>query len=376
MKKLTALLLAGAMVFSLAACGGGSAPAASTPAASAPAASAPAASAPAASTPAASDADYSALEPVVLMGADNASRGAAGQLLGEAVAEKLDEITGGQLTMEYFPNGELGGDADLIRQMNAGDLGIVVCQIAPMVSFVPTLAVFDAPMEFYGYDGAAISAVLNNHDGQLRQTLDKAYNDAKLQLLGFLQNNTYRLTTANVELNTLADFKGLHIRTMENSNHMAFWRAIGAEPNPLAWGETYISLQNHTVDAQENAADTIIGNNLQEVQKYLCNTQHILYLNQICINKDIYDGLDPLYQEALQMAVDQAIAEIEPQLPGLDSDMQAELESKGMTIITYPDSFYEEVLALPEVQALYKDIDGQVNGLVTTMQSELEAAAG
>ena len=71
---------------------------------------------------------------------------------------------------------------------------------------------------------------------------------------------------------------------------MAFWTAIGAEPTPLAWSEVYFALQSGTIDAQENAADTCVGANLNEVQKYLACTNHILYLNQICINKDVYDG--------------------------------------------------------------------------------------
>ena len=47
------------------------------------------------------------------------------------------------------------------------------------------------------------------------------------------------------------------------------------------------------------------------------------------------------------------------------------LEEKGMTMIEYPDSFYDEVLALPGVQDLYKEIDGKVGGLGTTLQEEL-----
>lgn len=56
---------------------------------------------------------------------------------------------------------------------------------------------------------------------------------------------------------------------MENGNHMAFWTAIGAAPTPLAWAEVFIALQNGTIDAHENAADTVLGANIQEVQKYL-----------------------------------------------------------------------------------------------------------
>lgn len=98
-----------------------------------------------------------------------------------------------------------------------------------LVSFVPEAAVFDLPMVFSKYDGDTIDGVLNG-DSAFRTELSSAFDAAGFHYLGILQNATYRLTTANKELNTLADFKALQIRTMNNSNHMAFWTAIGAEP--------------------------------------------------------------------------------------------------------------------------------------------------
>lgn len=84
--------------------------------------------------------------------------------------------------------------------------------------------------------------------------LSQVYERWDLHLLGCLQNATYRLTTANKPLNTLEDYKNLQIRTMENSNHMNFWSAIGANPTPLAFSELYFSLSSGAIDAQENAA--------------------------------------------------------------------------------------------------------------------------
>ena len=373
LQKLTSVVLAGVMVAGLAACGG-SKPAETT---AAPAAEAPAAEAPAAEAPAAEGgeaaADYSALEPVELIGADSTGKGAAGQIFGELVTSKVDEITGGQLTIDYHPNGDLGGNADLLRQEQSGDIDIVVCQTAPVVSFIPEVAVFDLPMVFAKYNGDQIDAVLNSKDSKFNQELSAAYEAAGYHLLGFLQNATYRLTTSNTELKDLASFKELKIRTMENNNHMAFWSGIGASPTPLAWAEVYISLQNGTIDAEENAADTCVGANFQEVQKYLACTNHILYANQISINKDKFESLDPAYQAALEQAVAEAIAEMRPQLEKIDTDSKKTLEDGGMTIIEYDDAFFDEVLALDTVKELYTKIDGEVNGLGTTLQEELAA---
>ena len=347
MKKTIALFLALVFCFALAACGGT-----------------------AANTAAGTEA-YKNLKPVELIGADSTGKGAAGQIFGEYVAKRVSEITGGKLTIDYHPNGDLGGDADLLRQMQANDIQLVVCQTAPTVSFIPEMAVFDLPMVFSKYDGDTINAVLNG-DNEFSKTLSTAYEKADLHLLGFLQNATYRLTTANRDLSTLADFKGLQIRTMQNSNHMAFWTAIGAEPTPLAWAEVYIALQNGTIDAQENAADTCVGASFQEVQKYLACTNHILYCNQICMSKEAWDSLDPAYQAAIEQAVTEAIDYMRPQLEQIDKDNKQILVDGGMTLIEYDADFYDSILALDAVQAVYRDIDeNQINGLGTLLVNEL-----
>ena len=347
MKKIIALLLVCVLSLSLAACAG-------------------------ADTGKAEGADaYADLKPVELIGADSTGKGAAGQIFGEYVAQRVSEITGGKLTIDYHPNGDLGGDADLIRQMQSNDIQLVVCQTAPIVSFIPEMAVFDLPMVFSKYDGDTIDGVLNG-DGEFSTALRAAYEKADLHLLGFLQNATYRLTTANRNLATLDDFKGLQIRTMENSNHMAFWSAIGAEPTPLAWAEVYIALQNGTIDAQENAADTCVGASFQEVQKYLACTNHILYCNLICMSKEAWDSLDPAYQAAIEQAVTDAIAYMRPQLEQIDVDNKQKLVDGGMTLIKYDADFYDSILALDAVQAIYDEIDNnQVNGLGTLLVNEL-----
>ena len=369
MKKLTALLLAGAMALSLAACGGGGT--SSTPDTSAPDASNTDTSTPSSS---ADTGAYDELEPVSLILADSAAPGAAGAVFDELIAEKAAEITGGKLEIQTYINGELGADVDLLRQMQSGDIDMVGSQIAALVSFCPELAVFDLPMVFAPYTGDQIEEVLNG-DSETRAGLDVAFENANWHLLGFLQNATYRLTTANTDLQTLADFEGLMIRTMENSNHMAFWEAIGAAPTPMAWNEVYFALQSGNIAAEENTADTIVGANLNEVQDYLACTNHILYVNQISINKDSWDSLDPAYQEALQEAVNQAIDEMRVQLVDIDTQNKETLVEGGMTMIEYEPEFFEEVLAVPGVQQLYSDINEQTNGLAQTLQDELAAAA-
>lgn len=352
-KKLMTLILAGIMAISLTGCGGEEKKEAAGGAKS-------------------GSGEFANLKQQELILADSAAKGAAGELFDAAFAKNLEKITGGKLKVDFHPNGDLGNDVDLIRQMKNGDIDMVGSQIAPLVSFIPEMAVFDLPMVFAKYDGDTIDKVLNG-DSKTHKALVEGYHKADLELLGIEQNATYRLTTSNRPLNKLEDFKGLLIRTMENKNHMAFWTAIGASPTPLTWGEVYISLQNGTIEAEENAADTVANSNFHEVQKYLADTNHILYANQLSMNKKKYDSLDPAYKKAIAQAVQAALKEMRPQMAKIDKDNKANLKKKGMNLISYDDKFFNTILNLDTVKALYKDIDNQVKGLGTTMQKELEA---
>jgi len=319
--------------------------------------------------------DYSKLPIVELIGADATSQGAAGQLFGQYFSERVLEITEGKLSIDYAPNGRYGGDLDLLRQMREDKIQLVVCQTAPMVSIVPEMAVFDLPMVFSEFDGERIDAVLNG-SGAFRTGISAAYEKAGLHLLGFLQDGTYRLTTANRRLDSLGDFKDLRIRTMENDNQRAFWTALGADPVALPWPEVYDALCSGRIEAQENAADTCYGASLQEVQKYLACTDHLLYCNQICINKKTWDNLPPAYQAAIEQAAAEAIAYMRPLLVEVDGFHKQRLTEGGMTLIEYDNAFYESVLALDSIKALYKDIDeNQAGGLGALLVEELRSGS-
>ena len=149
---------------------------------------------------------------------------------------------------------------------------------------------------------------------------------------------------------------------------------MGAEPTPLAFSEVYFALQNGTVDGQENAADTIVGASLQEVQKYLAKTNHILYTYNMSINKDFWEGLDPAYQNAITQAISESAGEIKGQLKSLDEDSIQTIKDAGATIIEYDDDFYDSILALEGVKNLQADISNQTNGLSDKLIAELETA--
>ena len=310
---------------------------------------------------------------ITLISADSTAPGSAGNQWQLAFKEQLETLSDGSIMVDYHGNGELGGDADTQTQLQANDIQIDVTQPAPLVSFVPGFAVFDAHMIFATYDAETIDSVLNG-DNAFSQGLQASAEENGMHVLGWLQNGTYRQVTSNKNLATLDDFKGFQIRTMENNNHMQFWQALGADPTPLAFAEVYISLQNGTIEGQENANDTNVGNSFQEVQKYLCLTNHLLYANVMMVSKDCWDSLSADQQALLEEACAAATAEVAPTLGQLDADSQKTMTDAGMEVIEYDDAFFQEINDNADVQKLNESIDEQCGGLLTILQEELGKA--
>lgn len=315
--------------------------------------------------------EYASLAPVELIYGNGAANGAAGDLWGLAFCENVKRITGGKLTVSYFGNSQLGVDSELQQQMLAGDIDIVSCQPAQTTSFVPQVAVFDLPMAFAKYSAAAIDKTLN--DSSFTALINAGYAKANMICLGFLQGATFREMTSNRAIRSIADFSGLKIRTMDSKYHLLFWRSIGANPTPLAFTELYMSLQQGVVDAQENANDTNVNSQFYEVQRYLVNTHHIIYLNQFLMNKSKFDSLAPAYQNAIRQAVAEATASLSPQMKKINDDNKQIMIDRGMESIELDAAMVDRIIA--QAKPVYDGIRADIgNEIVDALTNELEKA--
>ena len=147
------------------------------------------------------------------------------QIYAEKFADEVDRLSDGKMKISVYPNSVLGGDRELLESCRDGDIPFVVQNTAPQVTFMKDTAVFDMPALF-----ETIDEVREHVDNpEFMELMQKVYNDGGYELLGYADQG-FRVMTTNKEVTKLSDFKGQKIRTMENSYHMAYWKAIGASP--------------------------------------------------------------------------------------------------------------------------------------------------
>jgi tripartite ATP-independent transporter DctP family solute receptor len=286
--------------------------------------------------------------------AHSSSEDTVTQLYSEKFAEEVERLSGGEMKIQVYSNSALGGDTELLESCEVGDIPFVVQNTAPQVSYLPKLALFDLPCVYS--DIKDVEAVFDNPEFESK--INDIYLSGGFRLLGMADQN-FRVMSSNVKVEKLSDFKGIKIRTMENANHIAFWKALGAAPTPMTFSEVYIGLSQGTIDAQENPYEVIVSSKLYEQQKYAIQTNHLPHLISLIVSEDFFQKLTPEQQAIVQEAADNAKAYAREQAEERAEDRIQIMEEHGCEIVPLSDELLEQMResAAPVYESIRKSVN-------------------
>ena len=291
------------------------------------------------------------------------------QIFAEKFAEEVSALSDGRMKIQVYANSTLGGDRDLLETCADGDIPFIVQNTAPQVSFMRDLAVFDLPCIFDTLEDCRATI----DDPEFYRLISDVYTDGGYHLLG-MADQGFRVMSTNKPVASLTDFKGQKIRTMENSYHLAFWKALGANPTPMTFSEVYIGLQQHTIDAQENPYEVIVSNRLYEQQDYVVETNHLPHLISLIVNDSFFAGLSEEDQAILTKAANTATACAREQSDERISDRIATIEASGTEILSLSEETRNEIrsAAQPVYTSIQNTIDADIYAAYTKNLADAE----
>jgi tripartite ATP-independent transporter DctP family solute receptor len=245
--------------------------------------------------------------------------------LKEVFIPQIEQGSGGRIKVEIYPNGQLGGDREMAEAVQMGTLTMAIPDAAVLAGFDGRISVLGLPYLFSSRENAF--AALN---GPLGNKLNEYVAEKGFYNLGFQENGIRHVTNNVRPITQPSDLQGIKIRTMENPMHIAYFRAIGANPSPMAWGELYTALKQGTVDAQENPYVMIDDGKFYEVQKYVSETGHVFSLNLFIANKKFIDDLPADLREVVINAGKASAAAQIQKTAAMEADFKAVCLKSGM----------------------------------------------
>ena len=240
--------------------------------------------------------------------------------------EHVEAATDGKVTIEIFPNMQLGGEVEMIKQVLTGSLDITSPSNAPLTNFVPALKIFDMPFLFR--DEAHMIAVLR---GPVLQDIAEIVATSGIRLLGVF-NVGVRHIMSNKPVRTMDDLKGLKIRTMQSKYHMAAFNAFGANATPISYAELYSSLQTGVVDGAEAANTNYFEKKFYEVAPYWGQVGWTILTAPLIMSEKKFASLPSDVQQALLEGGNKAAAWEQDYYASVDKGRLDDVRNAGVSI--------------------------------------------
>ncbi len=249
----------------------------------------------------------------------------------------VSQATGGEVTVNIYPNSQLGTLKELVDQTKGGIIQMTVTDpgtIALYDGWGP-VGVFNMPYLFRGADDTAIFQQLSKvaNGPLMADVIEKAAKASGMRGMALdWWYGSRQLTTKTKQVTKVSDLEGMKIRCVDTPMNKCAMQALGASVIGTAITELYTALQTGVVEGEENPIDTIYSYKFYEVQKYVTLTAHLNQTEIVLINDKFYQGVSPDLRKVLDDSMKQA-KDYQTQLQlKANNDEQGTLEQKGMVI--------------------------------------------
>ncbi len=272
------------------------------------------------------------------------------------MGQRLDSLSGGRLTLQIYPSGQLGSEQQCVELVQIGSLAMTKVSAAVMESFSTDYKVLGLPYLFRSKEHA-----FKVQDGQIGRDILVSTEKVWLRGLCFYDAGSRSFYTVSRPIHTPDDLRGLKIRVMKSKTALEMVKAMGGSPTPLSWGELYTALQSGVVDGAENNPPSFYTSHHYEVCKYYTLDEHTTVPDVLIINEKVWEKLSPQEQQWLQQAANASV-QVERRLWAASVKESLEAVKKAGVEIYHPDKslFRAKVAPLYEEYSKNKVINDYI----------------
>jgi len=259
----------------------------------------------------------------------------------------LKTALGSRVAADYFPNSQLGKEADVVQQVKVGSIDIMLTGSSIWATVAPEFGMLDLGYVFDSYahmaralDGGVGASLTENLRGRTGCTV-----------MGWGSHFAARSVYTKAPVTSLAELKGVKLRVLPTSAFIDTFKLMGAVPTPIPFNELYTAVQTGVVEGFEHDASTVLATKLYEVTRHCFLTEHLFPPMIAVIGKRGLDRIPADIRPAFLQAAQEA--SLYQRAQAGEKGRAAFEELKKLGIIFHP-------MAKAERDGLRKQMEGQL----------------
>jgi tripartite ATP-independent transporter DctP family solute receptor len=276
------------------------------------------------------------------------------QAIDKVFKPQVESKTNGAVTVEVYHSGVLGNEQALWDGVRNGSIEIVVVGSVMNTEYKPML-ISDWPFLYRDLNHAK-AVWSGSFATDFIADFDKFFPQTRMLSVG---PNSARTFTSNKKLTSVDDFRGQKFRMPSNPIHVGIATDLGASAQVIPLNELFNALQTGVVDGQDNGMVTVLSEHLNEVQKFLLETNHIIATMEIIINAGVYNGLPADTQKIISDAAKEAaVWAWDTYIKSVDAD-RATITASGVTVTPVSAADQQRIIDAiqPTLNKLYAEND-------------------
>lgn len=243
----------------------------------------------------------------------------------KAMADKVYEKTNGKIEIIVVTGGALGDERGSVELAMQGDLDIATAANSVLTNWIPEMDILDQAYLWTNKEQAHAAV-----DGDLGDLIKEAAEEKlDLHVIGYLESG-FRDTFSKEPIDSVDDFRGIKIRTMQNKYHMSAFQSFGAMPTAMAYNEVFTALQQGTIDACENAVSNCLSNGYYEVTKHVISTKHAFTYIPVLMSDKAWNKIPEDLRDEFMEACEEGYKAQRKFLDEANEDAVKQLKEKGV----------------------------------------------
>ena len=279
-------------------------------------------------------------------------------------ADRIEELTDGEIKIEVFIGGVLGSEVETMEQLLEGTIEMNRVSATRLGEFNPMMDIFSIPYLFRNEQH-----FLNVIRGDVGRELAATCENYGVKLLSYFYTGSRSIYNTVRPINTPDDLKGLKIRVMSSELMLNTMRVLGASPTTTAYSEVYTALQTGVIDGGENPPASVVDMSFYEVADYYSLNEHFTIPDVIVISKKVWDELEPMHK-AIFLRVSRETEEYVQELVTTALKEALEIiEESGTKVNTITDE--NKALFIEKVAPIHEELKekGTFGGYIDRIQS-------
>lgn len=277
-------------------------------------------------------------------------------------AQLVKEKTNGRIEIEVYHSGKLGDEKTVLGELQQGNIDFARTSLSPVAEFDSDLNVLQLPYLYR--DETHMWKVLDGEIG--KNLLNGMEEKANIVGLSWYDAGARSFYIREHEINSVADLSGLNIRVQESSMMVDMVKALGANPVPIPYRETYAALEKGDIDGAENNWPSYESSEHYQLAKYYVVDEHTRVPEIQMVSKKLWDSLSDEDKKIIQEAATESAIFEKEEWEKQEKISEDKMRQSGVVITELTPE--EKQSFKDAMNSLYEEYGGNAKDLIKAIQ--------